>query len=221
MTCPTPDTGAGTLPFTVDSAFIASGWEGDYLAIHLGQGLPANDATCGGHRSSNAAKGTCYKWTYDNVPFGAMIGTGATALTAQGFGAVEWNHPGFPSANFGTGAQPGYVIPAGATKVVFYAKGAVGGEVVSFGVGQIANAVCNDAIIVPGVMETLTANWTKYTIPLPAGMSYASGQIVGFGWSAGYQTAPGDAGAPADGGAADGGTASTPISFFVDDIEWQ
>jgi len=213
----------GPLPFVVDTHFFASEWEGDNSEIQLGAGLAETDAgkadeTCGGDRSSASAQGNCYKWTYGNVPAGAVIND--AGATAKGYAAVEYqslvasgNYP----ANFGT--APGVVIPPGATMVSFWARGAVGGEVVGFGVGQISNAMCNDAIIVAPANQTLTTAWTHYTIEFPVGQSYASGQIIGFSWSAAYQAnGPGDGGSDATAG--DASAASSPITFFIDSIEW-
>jgi len=173
---------AGTLPFVVDSKFMATGYEGDIAFITL-----AADSTCGGARSSANAKGSCYTWKY-----------AAPAVPAAGFAAVLWQ---YPADNFGASPTvPGYPIPPGATKVSFWAKGAVGGEKLNFGVGQIpATAMCSDAIIVAQMPETLAAAWTNYTIALPA-QSYASGEITAFLWDAAAQ-----------------GT----INFDIDDIEWQ
>jgi hypothetical protein len=156
----------------VDSVYVASGWQGDVKSIALG--------TCD-DRSSPEAEGSCYEWTY--------------AATSGATGAlVAWQ---YPANNFGS--SPGYVIPPGATKVSFWAKGAVGGEQVGFGVGEETGSLCDDAILVPPTLLTLTPAWVHYTVVLPS-QSYASGQITAFEWSAGPQ-----------------GT----ITFDVDDIEWQ
>jgi hypothetical protein len=212
---------SGPLPFVVDKFFFASGYEGDTGQIHLGLGLATNDAgvtdlTCGGDRSSANALGSCYKWTYDNVAAGTALND--AGAKAQGFGAVEYQSLS-PSMNYSAnwGTSPGVVIPPGATMVSFWAKGAVGGEVVGFGVGQIKGALCNDAIIVADANETLTTTWTHYTIALPVGQSYASGQIIAFNWVAAYQgPSAGDGGNAAGSDA----SASSPITFFLDDMEW-
>jgi hypothetical protein len=180
--CVEPIPVGGTLPYVVDSDFLPSGYEGDIADI-----TEAADKTCGGARSSATAKGNCYTWTY-----------AAPTPAVAGYAAVLWQ---YPVNNFGTVATvPGYPIPPGATKVSFWAKGKVGGEKVSFAVGQIpATAKCSDAIIVPLALETLTAAWVNYTIALPA-QSYATGEITGFVWDAAAQGA---------------------INFYLDDIEWQ
>lgn len=212
---------SGPLPFVVDKSFFASGYEGDTGQIHSGLGLTKNDAgmtdsTCGGDRSSANALGSCYKWTYDNIAAGIALND--AGAKAQGFGAVEYQSLS-PSMNYSAnwGTSPGVVIPPGATMVSFWAKGAVGGELVGFGVGQVKGALCNDAIIVADANETLTTTWTHYTIALPAGQSYASGQIIAFNWVAAYQgPSAGDGG---NGAGSDAG-ASSPITFFLDDMEW-
>jgi hypothetical protein len=197
----------------VDTKFFPSGWEGDIPQIHLVTG--ADGGTGCASRSSANAKGGCYKWTFDNKPGGTTLND--SGAVAQGFAAVEYQSLA-PSngyqANWGaaignTGmADPGILIPPGATKVSFWAKGAVGREVVSFGVGQITTAICNDAIVVPATSRTLTRTWTQYTIPLPAGASYASGQIIGFNWNLASQTI------------GDSGSSHAPITFYIDDMEW-
>jgi hypothetical protein len=203
------------LPLVVDTKFFPSGWEGDTSAIHLGEGLMVNDAgktgkTCDGDRAVAGAQGGCYKWTYDNLPAGTA--TNDAGGKALGFASVEYQSLS-PSNNYSAnyGTESGIIIPPGATMLSFYAKGAVGGEVVGFGLGQIKGALCNDAIIVAPQNETLTTTWTQYTVAFPAGATYATGQIIGFAWTAVAPTvgdAGGDSAAPA------------PITFFVDDIEW-
>jgi hypothetical protein len=203
------------LPFVVDTKFFASGYQGDYSLIHAGLGLALTDAgkadaTCGGDRAvPSAPAGGCYKWTYDNMPAGTA--TNDAGGKAVGYGAVEYQSLA-PSMNYNAnfGSDSGIIIPPGATMVSFWAKGAVGGEVVGFGLGQISGKVCNDSIIIQPANETLTTTWTHYTIPFPAGQSYANGQIIGFNWSATAQTS-GDAGTDAG---------ASPITFFIDNIEW-
>jgi hypothetical protein len=223
--CPAPTMNASDmLPFVVDSRFIPSGYEGDFLYIkNVGD---KTGAACGS-RATTTALGSCYAATYTPPLIGSA-----------GFAAVVWQ---YPTNNFGM--SPGYLIPPGATKVVFYAKGKNGGEVVSFAVGQDAPSVttpCPDSVIVAAVPQTLTTTWTQYTIPLNS-QTYAAGENSGFIWVAAPQS-PADAGAALEGGAMpEGGGADatvtdaaasdaaaveagtptgTPVSFFIDDIKW-
>jgi hypothetical protein len=187
--------------------YVPSGYEGDYTAISM-----PNDPTCGGNRAVAGAIGSCHPVTYTPVTPGTMLGNGTSA---QGWAGVVWQ---FPANNWG--AMPGYAIPAGATKVTFYAKGAAGGEVIAFnaagfGVGNIPSASdpCSDTIAGTLPKQTLTTTWTQYTIPLqypnPAVMSYSGGVLNGFT----FVLATGDQ----VGGGGDGGP---PVKFFVDDIQW-
>jgi hypothetical protein len=118
--------------------------------------------------------------------------------------------------NWGTAA--GYAIPTGATKVSFWARGQLGGEIVSFDVGfavtPTATAPCFDHVSASLPNQVLTTTWTHYTIPL-GGQTYAPAVIVPFGFTLAA------AGQPArDAGTGDAAAAS-PVQFFVDDIEWQ
>jgi hypothetical protein len=104
------------------------------------------------------------------------------------------------------GGCPGRPVTAGATKVTFFAAGAVGGEKVSFKTGGIAPM---DAIQAPyvdtfsrAIDVTLTNAWTPLTIDMP-GATYTGGVLGAFAWIAN---------APAGG---------APVTFFLDDIVWQ
>lgn len=179
---------SGSLPFTVDSEFFAAGYEGDIPNI-VGTS-DKTGAACGG-RAVTGAAGGCYKFVY-TVP-----------APTKGFAGVEWQaNPGTIGYNFGTAS--GVVPPPGATEASFYAKGAVGGEVVSFFVGATGTAPCTDSVVTPASRVTLTTTWTRYTLPF-AGQPYTAGQVVGFAWTTS---------APVG---ADAGTATT---FYIDDIVW-
>jgi hypothetical protein len=81
----------------------------------------------------------------------------------------------------------------GATKVTFQARGAMGGEQVTFSAAGAAE-----------IPFTLTAAWKQYALPL-AGIQYntpADGVDSGFFW----KVAP-----PTPGG--------QPVTFFIDDIQ--
>jgi hypothetical protein len=196
-----PAPNADTLPFGVDvlANFIPSGWEGDMSGLSL-----PIDPTCSGNRSGPSALGNCHPVTYQPLPAGTGV---------LGWAGVLWQHP---RNNWGTAA--GYAIPSGATKVSFWARGQLGGEIVSFLVGlavtPTAAAPCFDHVSAALPNQVLTPTWTQYTIPL-SGQSYAPGVIVPFGFvlaAAGqpvHDAGTGDAAAPPS------------VTFFVDDIEWQ
>jgi hypothetical protein len=142
----------------------------------------------------------CRTWTFTpNV----------AADTANGefFAGVFWQ---YGNQNWGT--SPGAPIPAGYTAVTFWAKGAAGGEKVSFWVGGLKGMPHADAFQAPPAgangavpATALTGQWAQYTISL-AGMDYSGGVLGGFAWSASYDV---EAGAP------------PPIKFFLGGIQWQ
>jgi hypothetical protein len=141
--------------------------------------------------------GVCHKFTYDWAP-------DASATTPVGWAGVEWQ---YPVNNWGT--QVGYGIPAGATKVTFYAKGAVGGEVVTFAAGGGSTACSSLCCDTAGgsTMETLTTTWTQYSFPITG--TYTGGVIAGFVWTAAASSQiGGEAGA------------ATSMTIYIDDIEW-
>jgi hypothetical protein len=194
----TPPSNTDTLPFAVDLAakFVPSGYEGDYSAITM-----PLDPTCGGNRSSASAMGNCHPATYKPPAAGPGV---------AGWAGVLWQHP---ANNWGTAA--GYAIPAGATKVSFWARGDLGGEVVTFIAGfavtPTPTAPCVDTIS-GSLRQTLTTTWTHYTMTFAG--QYGAGVISPFG----YVIAAADQPAR-DAGAADAGPQST--LFYIDDIEWQ
>ena len=173
------------LPVTVSSVFIPSGYMGDGTTASSVDQLPqtlTDSQTCGGDRSPPAV-GTCYTVTYTPVAGGA------------GWAGVYWQ---YPLNNWGS--MPGAAIASGATKVSVWAKGAAGGEVVTFVAGGISSAGMpyqDDFKVSTPV--TLTTSWTEYDIQLA---SY--GQVLGgFAWSA----------AAPSGGA-------TTVQFSIDSIQW-
>jgi hypothetical protein len=183
----------GTLPFVVDTQFFAAGYIGDYSAI-----TNTGDATgtaCGG-RAFTGAAGDCYKVSY-TVP-----------AVSLGYAGVDWQsnlQAMFTDAgtrydnNFGIAV--GVVPPAGATEASFWAKGAAGGELVTFAVGG-GSAPCMDSVISSPNSLALTTTWTKYFIAFPAGVTYTAGQVNGFSWSIA------------------GATAASTITFYIDNIVW-
>lgn len=199
-TCPGAATAVSstTLPYAVDSDFAATGYEGDYEAI-VNTGDLAGTA-CGGlsPASPRAAKAKCWLVTY-TVP------EPDAAMPTTGFAGVAWQANvqsmggGAYYNNFGV--APGVIPPAGATEASFWAKGAVGGEQLQFSVGSAATAPCTDSVI-STTSVTLTTTWTQYSIPFPAPVNYAAGQVNGFTW--------GVAGAPP----------GAVVSFYFDNVQW-
>jgi hypothetical protein len=195
---PMPNT--DTLPFAVDDVYATSGYEGD--AVNAGAITLEGDSTCGGNRSGQSPLGACHTVLYTPLIQGQAIG----AMTALGWAGVAWQ---YPADNWGTG--PGYAIPPAAKTVTFSARGAAGGEVVSFwiggtGVGTAATGVlCSDPLSVH-IDVTLTSRWTVHTIPLSG--PYAPAVLTGFGFTVARSEQPAALQAQA-------------ITFYVDDIRWQ
>jgi hypothetical protein len=137
------------------------------------------------------AKGACY-----SVSWTPTILAGAKSAWV----GVYWQ---YPSNNWG--AKPGKEIASGATKVTFYAAGAKGGEAVEFLVGGVNATGGNPSLthadtFTANTQATLTTAWTKYEVPLN-GAAYAS-VIGGFAWT--ITT-----------------SATDPVTFYVDDVQWE
>ncbi len=177
---------AVTLPLTLSTVFTASGYMGDGATVGSVAMMPLKSTDpqdCGGDRSP-AALGICYTVTYTPVPAG------------MGWGGVYWQ---YPANNWG--AQAGLDIPAGATKVSVWAKGAAGGETLTLVAGGIqTSTMAHQDTFKADTTATLTTSWAQYTIMLPATYGPVLG---GFAWSA---SAP-------DGGAA--------VQFSLDSLEWE
>jgi hypothetical protein len=216
----------------VDAKFIPSGYEGDAVGLAPNPGaiqMPTKmgDPSCNGMPRAGTGRGTCHTVTYaplaPNTPIGYPPGA-----TTMGWAGVAWQ---YPLNNWGSSV--GYAIPAGATKVSFYAKGAVGGETVSFWAGAISGGgtLCSDPFMPgtnPATKITLTTTWTQYTMPITG--TYAKGVITAFGYSLANQVPAGmgDGGAAeagaADAAATDAGDAGSgfpAVTFYVDDVVWQ
>lgn len=123
-----------------DNHYTPSGWMGDFGDIKVDTG--SKDAPHSGT--------TCIKVTY-------------TAEQKQGAGwaGVYWQNP--PN-NWGT--QPGGFDLKGAKKLVFWAKGAKGGEkIAEFKIGGITGEYADSDCA--GTSEvTLTSDWKEYSIDL-------------------------------------------------------
>lgn len=113
---------------------------------------------------------------------------------------VYWQ---YPSNNWG--GDPGQAINAGATKVTFMAQGAKGGEQIEFLAGGVNVSKSNPSLTYADTFSattqvTLTNAWAPYEVSLTGDMY--SNVIGAFAWSI--------------------TTSSTdPITFYVDDIEWE
>jgi hypothetical protein len=165
-----PATGPSTLPFAVDDWFGPSGYMGDGES----PGGIKDVEVCASPRPDTWI-GNCHQFTW--TP-GVKMWAG-----------VFWQGP-----DHNWGDMLGLTMPTGATKVTFEAWGAVGGEVVSFGVGMKSV----DGFEAKLEKVTLNATPTQYTIDL-SGASY--GRVVGgFSWAADMST--------------------VPVTFNVDDIRW-
>jgi hypothetical protein len=164
-----------TIPFAVDSAFVAGEYYGDpNTATNTGYGGPCPVVG----RSSATAVGSCWSVTYQP----------SAAIGSMGFAGVAWI---YPDKNYAT--QSGYPIPSQARQVSFQARGAVGNEKVNFSAGQAAPPAgtvnCGDSFIV-SIPVTLTAGWSKYVMPVPADAT-VGGVIDAFGWEANQTDNPG------------------------------
>ena len=147
---------------SVVNHFIPSGWMGDYGDIKY-DGSCKEDAYLGD---------TCIKITY----------SGNTTQGARWAGFFWQN----PANNWGN-IDAGYDLSK-ATKLTFWARGAVGGECVEeFKVGGIMGEFSDsDSASIGPVI--LTKEWTQYTIDLKGkDMSYIIG---GFCWSANVDNNP-------------------------------
>ena len=181
--------GSAQLPFVVDPTFVASGFMGDGETPGNITMLPAkatDSSDCHGNRATPTAAGTCHEVTYAPPLSGG-----------KGWGGVYWQ---YPIDNWGI--HPGYAMPPGATKVTFWAKGALGGEQVTFLAGGIASAGNPYQDTVKSqVSPTLTVDWASYAIAV-TGQSYTQ-VLGGFGWTMTATSASGGA------------------HFFIDGMRWE
>ncbi len=178
---------ATPLPFFVSDQFIPSGFMNDPTGIMVSSGANGG-ATC--PTRAPTAGGDCYVISW--------------ASTGAAWAGVYWQ---YPSNNWGT--EPGLTIATGATQVTFYARGDVGGEVVTFKAGGINDPLNSmtgtygDSFTISSPAETLTTDWQQYTLSLQ-GTAYSGGVLGGFCWVA---------------NATDAG--NSDIKFYVDDLQWQ
>ena len=159
----TVDTGVATrpttLPFTVDSFWVPSGFMGDG---ETPGGIAVTEDACNGARAGEG-QGACRQFTW--------------RPGRVGWAGVFWQ---YPEANWGT--LPGLAIPAGATEVTLWAWGVEGGEEVKFlaGIGGAAA----DGFAAESAVFTLTTTPTQYRVALPT--ATLPSELVGaFGWVSG------------------------------------
>lgn len=132
-----------SLPFVLykDSGdpmpYAPAGWMGNAGAMKL-------DPAC---KTSPHSGATCLRWDYE---------------AGDGWGGIAWQSP-----QGDWGDKPGGFNLTGAKKLVLWARGLAGGEVVSFGVGLIkSDKKYHDTAIVEAVKATLTTSWQKVEIPI-------------------------------------------------------
>jgi len=131
------------LPLTIyDEAgnslpYVPSGWMGNAGAMKL-------DLNCSINPHSGS---TCIKWDYS---------------AADNWGGIAWQSP-----EGDWGDKPGGYDLTGARKLVLWARGKTGGEVVSFGLGLIkSDKKFPDTATVEPTKRTLTTEWQKIEMPL-------------------------------------------------------
>lgn len=162
------------LPFAVygdgvPARYVASGYMGETKAISM-------DASC---KESPYSGETCLRIEYS---------------APGGWGGVLWQSP--PND---WGAKPGGFDLTGATTLVFYARGAKGGEKVSFQIGGLGKDQPYFDTAKGELKDVeLKTEWTRYRIPLDG--KDLSRIKTGFGWVVGGQGAP--------------------VVFHVDDIQF-
>ena len=120
--------------------YLPSGWMGDTGDLGLTDAASTNPHT--GPTSTKVTYGA----------FGSYSGT-------QGWAGVYWQQP---EGNWGS--QPGLTI-TGADTLSFWARGAQGGEQVTFGAGGILGDPYSDTFKVFGDF-TLTNSWQEYSFDL-------------------------------------------------------
>jgi hypothetical protein len=160
------------LPYTVNEGFQPSGWQGDITAISVPTVTP--DA-CAARPAG--AVGICSKWRF--TPNAA----------APAWAGVSWS-----KVWDGNYTHPPVCLQSGATKVTFQARGAMGGEQVTFSAAGAAE-----------IPITLTNAWQEYEVPL-GGVQYNTpddGVDSGFFWKVAPPT-----------------PAGAPVTFFVDDLQF-
>ncbi len=163
----------GTLPIVIigetGSPYVASGWIGDAKAIKL-------DPDC------------------DTKPKTGASCTKVSFTQGGGWGGVVWQHP----ANAWGERQCGLDL-TGASRLVFWARGEVGGEEITFGTGMVGADKKYHDTFRQSLKVVLTSEWTRYEFN--AHGSDLSRVISGFYWTLGGQ--------------------GKPVTFYLDDVRWE
>jgi hypothetical protein len=201
-------TGPASLPFAVDDYFIASGWMGSFPPADGGgppliqQTSPCVQSGDGGSDGGSKDAGSSEAGFTDagGAPGGKCWTVTYTPTHITDWAGVDWQ---YPALNWDAPPlQPGRIIPAGATKVTFYAWGESGTEIVDFNVGY--GAASNDRFGASLKNQTLTKTRTLYSIDLTSalnGIDYTCSSVrMGFGWVT---------------------SGGTPATFHIDTIQWQ
>ncbi|MFT5207481.1 MAG: hypothetical protein ACI9CF_001235 [Candidatus Omnitrophota bacterium] len=158
-----------------DNHFFPSGWMGDSADLDI-------DTV---HLEGSHGGSTCIKFAYSNK-----------ATQGARWSGVYWQNP----AN-NWGSRPGGYDLTGATKLSFWAKGAVGGErIEEFKVGGITGEYSDSDIAGIGPV-VLTTEWKQYSIDLED--LDLSSMIGGFAWAANLDNNP------------------NGVTFFLDDIRYE
>ncbi len=166
-----------SLPFVVyaeagtpEPSYVPSGWMGNTNAIHMQE-----DSRDGPHAGE-----TCVRCEY---------------AAGGDWGGVVWQHP----AN-DWGDQPGGWDLSGASRLTFWARGAKGGEVVTFQLGLLGpDKAYADTARAELTDVRLTAEWTQHTIDLTG--KDLSRVKTGFAWIV--------------------AGANGPAVFYLDDIRYE
>ncbi|NUQ71653.1 MAG: hypothetical protein HUU17_12645 [Chthonomonadales bacterium] len=125
-------------------------------------------------------------------PFAGRTALRCAYLAADGWGGVVWQNP---SGDWGD--RPGGYDLSGARRLVWHARGARGGEVVSFLFGLLGpDKPFADTVRLKLENVTLPAEWKRYEIPLD-GAALARIKTA-FGWTVAGQ--------------------GRPVEFYLDDI---
>lgn len=169
------------VPFVVSDHFSPDGFFGD------GEKIGFLDLVKECPDRVPGARGDCYTITYKP--------------DVKNYAGIFWQHP---HNNWGT--WRGYTIAPGATKIVFRARSAKGGETVKFGAGQQGKVTeqfpHQDSFKIEKPMG-LTDRWTEYQVDLEEpNYNGDTGLIGGFMFSMA--------------GAEDGAT----TVLYLDDIRW-
>ena len=135
-------------------------------------------------------------WSLHTAPLG-WVGGDMHFANGAGWAGVFWQNP----AN-NWGAKKGGFDLTGAKKLVFWARGEKGGEVIAeVGVGGITGKYADTDKVSKGPIK-LTTEWQEFEIDISqADLSYISG---GFFWTAKAEDEP------------EGG-----ITFYLDDIRFE